>query len=174
MSAVPTSAPQALPLRDIHLPPPPSWWPPAPGWWLLAAIAVIIAWGLLRLLRRRLRARRWRAQVRAQFERIVAAHAEPDAAIELAAAISQLLRRVSLLLDPAAAALQGEVWLAFLDRQFPPAEAQRGPFRHGAGRALLELPYRAADARAPEQARALLELARRWLDHVLDTRPAHV
>ncbi|MBP6325901.1 MAG: DUF4381 domain-containing protein, partial [Dokdonella sp.] len=20
-------------LRDIHLPPDPSWWPPAPGWW---------------------------------------------------------------------------------------------------------------------------------------------
>ena len=29
-----------LQLRDIHLPPEPSWWPPAPGWWLLAAILV--------------------------------------------------------------------------------------------------------------------------------------
>ena len=30
-----------LQLRDIHLPPEPSWWPPAPGWWLLALLLVI-------------------------------------------------------------------------------------------------------------------------------------
>ena len=27
-------------LRDIHLPPEPSWWPPAPGWWILFVLAM--------------------------------------------------------------------------------------------------------------------------------------
>ena len=39
-SAVATQGPV---LRDIHLPPDPSWWPPAPGWWMLAALVVTIA-----------------------------------------------------------------------------------------------------------------------------------
>ena len=35
-------------LRDIHLPPTPSWWPPAPGWWLLAIVVLIaIATGVV-------------------------------------------------------------------------------------------------------------------------------
>ena len=29
-------------LRDVHLPPDPSWWPPAPGWWILAAVIAVI------------------------------------------------------------------------------------------------------------------------------------
>ena len=173
MSAVPASTHAALPLRDIHLPPEPSWWPPAPGWWLLAALVLVAAWWLWRTARRRLRVRRWRLRVRAQIEQLVAQHAKPGDAPQLAAAISQLLRRASLWLDPAAAALQGEAWLDFLDRQLPPAEAARGPFRHGAGRALLALPYRRAAEMADGDAAALLALARRWLDHVLATETAH-
>ena len=33
-----SAAPAGPDLRDIHLPPAPSWWPPAPGWWLLAFV----------------------------------------------------------------------------------------------------------------------------------------
>ena len=32
-------APDTLVLRDVHVPPAPSWWPPAPGWWLLAGVS---------------------------------------------------------------------------------------------------------------------------------------
>lgn len=40
-------------LRDIHVPPEPSWWPPAPGWWILAAVCLLaLAW----------LAQRWRAK----------------------------------------------------------------------------------------------------------------
>ena len=41
--ATPASAAstQGPALRDIHLPPEPSWWPPAPGWWVLAALVLV-------------------------------------------------------------------------------------------------------------------------------------
>ena len=50
---MPTSAhvpapPPGPQLRDIHLPPAPSWWPPAPGWWVLAALLAARAAGCCR------------------------------------------------------------------------------------------------------------------------------
>ena len=38
-----TAAAQGPVLRDIHLPPDPSWWPPAPGWWMLAGLLLLLA-----------------------------------------------------------------------------------------------------------------------------------
>ena len=177
MSAAPAAPtqPPALPLHDIHLPPPPGWWPPAPGWWLLAALLVVAAFVLVRIARRRLRTRRWHARVHGELERIAASHAAQPDPVRVATEISQLLRRASLTIAPNAAALHGEAWLDFLDAQFPPAEAQRAPFRGGrAGRALLDLPYRRTDDASDEDAKTLIELARRWLDHALKTEPAHV
>jgi hypothetical protein len=157
-----------LELRDIHLPPPPSWWPPAPGWWLLALIVcALLAWAV-RVSIRRLRERRWRARVRAELERIAAAHAAQPDPVRLATQVSQLLRRASLRVEPQAAALRDEAWLDFLDRQLPASGAAAAPFRHGAGRALLDAQFRRAnDPRADVDARALLDLTRTWLDAVL-------
>jgi hypothetical protein len=141
-----------LELRDIHLPPEPSWWPPAPGWWLLALL--LVALGLLagRLLLRRWRARRRRLALQAEFDRVLAV-AEPAARL---AAISQLLRRAARVRDPASATLVGSAWLEFLDQACDPAAAF---FAQGAGRVLLQGPYRpASDADATS---ALLEPARR-------------
>lgn len=166
MSAAPATPTAAtLPLHDIHLPPTPSWWPPAPGWWLLAALLIVVAVVIARIALRRLRARRWRARVRDELERIAASHAAQPDAVRVAGEVSRLLRRTTLMLAPQAAALQGEAWLDFLDARFPPAEAQRAPFRRGAGRALLDLPYRRATA--VDDSAALLALARRWLDQAL-------
>lgn len=121
----------ALPLRDIHLPVAPGWWPPAPGWWALlalAAMALLLAGAVLwRRRRRRL------ALLRMFDRRVRAAGTAPDRI----AAISELLRRVARERDPGAAALQGDEWLAFLDR-----DAETPAFAGDAGRLLLEGGYR--------------------------------
>lgn len=126
--------PPQLPLRDIHLPPEPSWWPPAPGWWLLAALAIALlafaTWKLVRVLHARAR----RRALAAEFER-AAAIADPLARI---AAVSELLRRAARQRDPVAATLAGEAWLGFLDG----SDAAR-TFTTGAGRTLLDAPWRA-------------------------------
>lgn len=177
MSAMPASAPaaaNALPLRDIHLPPAPSWWPPAPGWWLLAVLAVLALYFATRFVLRRWRARRWRARVHAALERIAASDAAQADPVRTATEVSRLLRRVSLVLAPGAAALQGEAWLEFLDARLPPAQAQAAPFRNGAGRLLLDLPYQPCATASQADSAVLLGLARSWLKAVLKSEPAHV
>ncbi|MGA8277087.1 MAG: DUF4381 domain-containing protein [Rhodanobacteraceae bacterium] len=157
----PATGPQ---LRDIHLPPMPSWWPPAPGWWLLGALllgALVIAsvW-----LLRRWRVWRWRRRIDSELAEIAAAHDASADGPRLAAAISQMLRRGTLLVERRAAALPGEAWLEFLDARIGGQD-----FRRGAGRALIDAPYRrAVEVDAP----ALTALARRWLARALRTPPA--
>lgn len=144
-------------LRDIHLPPEPSWWPPAPGWWLLLVLALaLLAWVASRVARR-LRAQRRRRALQRELDVLLATHAGEDAAAARVAALSVLLRRVARRYAPQALLLRDEDWLAFLDGD----DASR-PFRTGAGRLLLDGPYR---ARVPsEEADALATLVRRRLD----------
>lgn len=171
------NAPAGPDLRDIHLPPAPSWWPPAPGWWILAAIVLAAiafsAWIFLR----RWRERRWRLRVVAELDRIAALHAAKPDELLLASNVSQLLRRASRLIEPEAAALQGEAWLAFLDRQFDaPSAAKTGAarFRTETGRALIDAQYRPASKAPRVDAPALVQLARDWLKRALPQRRAHV
>jgi hypothetical protein len=107
--ADPGAAAGALVLRDIHQPPAPSWWPPAPGWWLLAAVVLLAlgAWAW-----RAWRRRRRRRALERLFDAGIAAATTPAARI---AAASTLLRRAACARDPAAGALQGDAWLAYLD-----------------------------------------------------------
>jgi hypothetical protein len=177
------SAPTGPDLRDIHLPPTPSWFPPAPGWWLLALVLLVaIALGV-RMLLRQWRERRWRQRVATELDRIAAMHAAQPDTVRLAADVSQLLRRASLLIEPNAAALQGDAWLAFLDRQFDEASGaprdaaahDQARFRTATGRALIDAPYRRAnDPEAAVDANALLVLARDWLKRALPRRQSHV
>jgi hypothetical protein len=140
---------QPLPLRDIHLPPEPSWWPPAPGWWVLAivllALVAFAAWHALRAWR----ARRRRKALLAAFDR-ASSLMDPLARV---AAVSELLRRAARLRDPQAAALTGDAWLRFLDGD----DAARA-FSAGAGRALADAPFRTS--LPAHEADALVALAR--------------
>ncbi|MEM8815116.1 MAG: DUF4381 domain-containing protein [Pseudomonadota bacterium] len=131
--------PATLPLRDIKLPEPVSWWPPAPGWWLLLALlAGALLWLCVRSLRayRRDRARRYALRT---LKRLEARYDADGNAVALGLALSELVRRTMLAYAPRAgvAGLTGDAWLAWLD------EGLANPqFRSGAGRALIELPYR--------------------------------
>jgi hypothetical protein len=162
-------------LRDIHLPPAPSWWPPAPGWWLLALLLCFGAFIAVRWLLQRERERRWRRRVHAELDRIAATHAAQPDAVLLAGEVSQLLRRMSLLIDPHAAALRDDAWLDFLDRQLSPEQALAAPFRSGSGRLLIDAPFRRVDDAALHalDAPALIGLARNWLSQALRARRSH-
>lgn len=121
--------PSQLVLRDVHLPPSPSWWPPAAGWWWLAGLLLIgVIGGLAWFAWRRRRQRRWLAW----FDRQSAG----EASAAQVAAMSELLRRAARRADGASARLQGEAWLRFLDGK------QGNDFSQGAGRLLLEGGYR--------------------------------
>lgn len=150
-------------LRDIHLPPDPSWWPPAPGWWILAAIVLVgVAIGV-RALRGMRRRRRWMQALHAQVDRLDTLDARDGGA--LAAEVSQLLRRASLLVDANAAALHGAAWLRFLDERLG-----GDAFEHGVGRVLLDAPWQRSAAIDSD---ALVALARRWITTVLAEPPRH-
>ena len=131
--------PQEIPLRGLHLPEAVGWWPLAPGWWLLIAAAVIAAGLLLRAwLRRRAHAAARRKALR-QLEDSRSAYVYHNNPVTLGAEVSELLRRTMLAYAPRAevAGLTGDEWLAWLDR-----DLDEPRFRRGAGRSLLDLPYR--------------------------------
>ncbi|HUA81301.1 MAG TPA: DUF4381 domain-containing protein [Dyella sp.] len=100
--------PPDLPLRDIHLPPNPSWWPPAPGWWIV--FAIVCAGGLwaYRVYRRARHRRLWRMRVLAEVRLLSDHHAHDDAAY--AASLHQLLRRAAWRYTADAHHVQGDSW----------------------------------------------------------------
>ena len=131
--------PQAIPLRGLHLPDAVGWWPLAPGWWLLGALLVVVSGLLVRSwLRRRAHAAARRKALR-QLEDSRSAYAHHGSPVTLGAEVSELLRRAMLAYAPRAevAGLTGEAWLEWLDR-----DLDQPRFREGAGRCLLDLPYR--------------------------------
>ncbi|HUW29322.1 MAG TPA: DUF4381 domain-containing protein [Sulfuriferula sp.] len=148
-------------LHDIHLPARISWWPPAPGWWLLAAAVLLAAVALYGLHRRRSR-NHWRRFALSELLRLRELHAtQPPAPRTLVSELSILLRRVAVSRFPReqVAALNGDEWLAFLDRSLGESAA----FQSDAGRLLTTVPYRPEMAIDPDSLRALLALGERWL-----------
>ncbi|MGN6313069.1 MAG: DUF4381 domain-containing protein [Rhodanobacteraceae bacterium] len=147
-------------LRDIHVPPV-SWWPPAVGWWLLAALGLIaISASVLLAVRYRRRALPHRV-ARRELDALAARFAQDRDPRVLAAGISKLLRRIALMIEPAAASKDLAGWRAFLERRAP------GAFADEQFDALLEAPYRAHPALDAE---ALLAATRRWCERALRKR----
>ncbi|KAA8999173.1 DUF4381 family protein [Stenotrophomonas cyclobalanopsidis] len=118
----------APPLRDVALPPSPSWWPPAPGWLMLIG-AVLLVLGIVVFIgeRRRRRRQRWLQQFDQELQ------AAPTAAAELAA-VAGLLRRAARLAQPGSEALYDQAWWQRVDPKDDLAEPQRRLLAEGAYR----------------------------------------
>ena len=152
--------PSQLPLRDLHLPDPVGWWPLAPGWWLLLAmLAAALVW-LAVVARSRHRQGAARRHALRKLRELERRYAEDGDAVQLAIDVSALLRRAILAYSPRAdvAGLTGPAWMERLD------SGLAAPlFADGAGRALLDLPYRRPGADHSADVTALLSAVRRRL-----------
>lgn len=115
------SPPPGPSLRDIHLPPEPSWLPPAPGWWALAALSLVLLLVATWLWRRHRRAQHQRQRVLLELDRLVLRHQCDGDQVALASGLHQLLRRVARRHDVLAAQQRGAPWRQTLARM--PVEA---------------------------------------------------
>lgn len=131
--------PEALPLRDLHLPEAIGWWPLAPGWWLLLALLLLGLALAARASYRRHRRNAARRGALAELKRLESAWDADRNTAALAAGTSDLLRRAMLAYAPRheVAGLTGRAWLEWLDRGL-----ERRPFSSGPGQGLEYLPYR--------------------------------
>jgi hypothetical protein len=144
-------------LRDIHLPDPIGFWPLAVGWYFLIALFLIFAILVVVYLIRRSRRLQSRRYMLQRLEELRERYAKDADAVAIAAELSALLRRASLVGFPRreVAGLQGEQWLNFLDETGATRE-----FTQGIGRVLLTAPYQ---PQAQFEVNALLDLAARWV-----------
>lgn len=117
----------ALPLRDVQLPPAPSWWPPAPGYLMIGAMVVLLLLVIAVVMWRRRRRQRW-LQL---FDQELAI--APDATAELAA-IAGLLRRAARHAKPGSESLRDDAWWQRLDPQGTLPDARRSLLAEGAYR----------------------------------------
>lgn len=112
----PSTPPGGPELRDIHLPPAPSWWPLAPGWWMLGALVlvalIVAAW----FWQRRYRLQRERRRLLGELEKLAERHVRDGDDVAFAASLHQLLRRVARRYDDAATTQRGESWRRTLAR----------------------------------------------------------
>lgn len=158
--------PEDLPLRDIHLPADPSWWPPAPGWWILLTLLAFVTVGIGYLYWHRQQMKL--SSVSLARESLLALrlqYAGEHNAQVLVRELSVLLRRLSISTFPRVdtASLTGEAWLQFLDNTMSGQQ-----FVQGAGRILIDAPYR-AEFKAGELD-SLLDLCDAWIVSVTEQK----
>lgn len=154
---------ETLQLQDIHLPESASFWPLALGWWLLLAIVVaVVTWLIVKTLKRA-KQRKYRAKIFAKFDSLEKKFkANPSNAV--IAEINTLLRQIAVTYYPRSkiASLTGGDWLQFLDKS-----GDTQDFSRGAGRILIEAPYRLEKEVENLNIKELIPLVRSWTRKVV-------
>lgn len=130
-----------LQLHDIHLPADPNIWPLAIGWWILMLLFFMLAITCFLKVKKMLRIKEHRKILRAEYaslEKKLIASPDKNSIAET----NVLLRRFALAYYPEnnIASLTGDDWLHFLDQSIKTED-----FSRGAGRILIEAPYRASE-----------------------------
>ena len=156
--------PEALAgLHDNVVPQPVSLFPATPAWLVVAALFLaFVAWGVLRILRRR-RQNRYRREASAELRGIEARLGSAATRQAALAELPVLVKRVALHVAPRdeVAALTGPSWLAFLDGTW-----NGNAFRAGPGRLLPEIAYGTPARLAalqPAELDDLMALLRTWI-----------
>lgn len=152
------SMPDALQLRDIHLPGSADVWPPAPGWWVAGAVILGLLTWIGFLLWRRLQLWQQRKQILGLLQQLEQS-ATDTRTPEFLAQLSRLLKRIALMRFPGRviAPLSGREWLRFLDDT-----GGNGGFCTGPGQVLADGPY-VRDLPDTLDTRALTPLVRDWI-----------
>lgn len=144
-------------LPDIVLPPAIGIWPLAVGWYVVIAILFIFILVAVCYYIQRERLLRPRKIILRKLAELQQRHERERDAVALAAEVSALLRKATLLAFPRrdVAGLQGQAWLDFLDSTGKTTE-----FSTGVGRVLVSAPYQLhAEYPVPE----LLNLVSTWV-----------
>jgi hypothetical protein len=147
-------------LKEIALPPAPSWLPQTIGWYVL--LAIVLAGLIVALLRwlRHWRRNRYRAVALAELNRI---EGQWKGGADTFKEIPELVKRTALRAAPRVdvASLSGEAWLKFLDDTYAGSGFTRGP-----GKLLPVLAYapeRTAAQVPADQMRELFALIALWI-----------
>ncbi|MCK5396288.1 MAG: DUF4381 domain-containing protein [Gammaproteobacteria bacterium] len=156
------SIPQALDLRDIHLPEPITWWPIAPGWWAVIAslFLVVIVFFIIKKIHAN---RQLKRDIKSELETIKQQFQQIQDQSQLAKSLSILLRRASITYYPKTdiAGLTGNDWLAYLDKTN--STSSRVKFQSDIGNILLSAPYLPDNSEMDFDAKALVSLCESWL-----------
>ena len=155
--------PQALNLRDIHLPDPVSWWPISAGWWLIL-VGVLLLIITIFVIRKIYKSRQLKRDISSEIELIKKQFAQDQNKSQLAKSLSILLRRASISFYPAKsiAGSTGEDWLTLLD-QSSAKPLNNLQFQSDIGKVLISAPYQSEDSLADYDSTALIHLCESWL-----------
>lgn len=147
-------------LKDIHLPGTPDIWPLALGWWLLLALVLGLAIGLYFVLRKKRCLKKHKQMLFNELSQVETKLQNADK--EAIAETNILLRRLALAYypDEHVASLTGRDWLKFLDNS-----GNTQDFTRGAGRILIEAPYRSGELEN-YNGDEFIVLIRHWVTHL--------
>ena len=149
-------------LKDIHLPPAPSWWPPALGWWILLAIIVMtIALGVWFYRQRLARIQSPQHLALKELEDLEQQYRNNKDTKKLVINLSALIRRVAISLHPRkeVASLTDEQWLTWLDQNTSDKK-----FVQKTARILIEAPYQHLPV--VDNPQEMIQACKTWIEQI--------